>query len=177
MGAATNTQLFGFGRMIANPTSADSSAAYGGTELGTVGAVALRPRTRSAPHRREDLGGQVSDLVYLGDDVDAICVFNGWDSDALAKIHHSTSGTLVTLGAKTVGSWLGADEFALLYAPEDAAAPGFYLPRVVRMHERLEIPFSGFLPVAHAMRFLGLPPASGNLGRIGLIANLTGGWV
>lgn len=178
MGAPTSTQVFGFGRLIAAPTTSDPDTAYGGIVLGTVGGVALRPRTRFEPLIREDLGGQTADLLFLNHEIDAVCVFSGWDTDALARAFYATSSGLVNFpGSKNPGSWISDQAAALLYAPDDSAAPGWYLPRAVAVHDRLEIPFSGFLPVALAMRFVALPPASGDLGKIGPVSALLGAWV
>lgn len=177
MAAPTSTQVFGFGRLIANPTTAVKASNYGGTVLGTVGAVALRPRMRSDPQVSEMRGGQVVDVLYRGPDVDAVVLFKGWDDDALAIAFGSTTADLVKLpGTQTSGSWLGDTSFGLLLAPDRDASPGFYMPRAVAMHDRLEIPFSGYLPIALALRFLALPPASGDLCQIGTVADLQAGW-
>lgn len=175
MAAPSTTQVFGFGRLIVNPTTDVAASAYGGTVLGTPGGVAVRPRRRSDPHVREDLGGQVADVYYRGEDCDVVAVMKGWDSDALTRIYGGSSG-LVHLDG-TADAWLGDTSFGLLYAPDREASPGFYIPRAIAMHERLEIPFSGYLPLAHAVRFLALPPATGDLVRMGTVAQMSSEWI
>lgn len=177
MAAPSRRPVLGGGRLIAGPTTSDKATNYGGTVLGTVGAVALRPRQRVDPITREDRSGQVVDFLFRGCDVDAIVLFKTWDDDALARAFGSTTGDLVKIpGTQTSGTLLSDTSVALLLAPDLDTAPGFYMPRAVAMHDRLEIPFSGYLPVSLAIRFVALPPASGDLCQIGLAADLAAGW-
>lgn len=176
MGNPSQTQVMGFGRLIRNPTTSDSTTHYGGTLLGAIGGAALRPRLRHQTRTSPGRFGQVTDSMYLSEDVDLVVVFLNYDEAALAASFYSTSAAVVSLpGDKKPGTWLSDESSGLLLVP-DASGPGFYLPRAVPLHDRLDMQFGGYLGLTMAMRFLALPPASGDQAKIGAIASLTGEW-
>lgn len=176
MGDPSTDQVMGFGTLIANPSSGDAPY-YGGTALGAIGAALLRPRTRHRPRRSPSRGLQATDSIFLSQDVDLFVVFQSYEAAALSASFYDTTDTLVKLpGSKAAGSWLSDESVALLLAPDDSNAPGFYLPRTAPLHDRLDIPFGAYFPVSLAMRFWGLPPASGDSAQIGLLSDLLTGW-
>lgn len=178
MGAPSTTQTMGFGRLIVDPSSSDSSTNYGGTLLGAFASASFRPRMRHQPRTSESRGGQVTDSLFLSQDAELWVVFQNFGAAALAASFYDTTDDLVKLpGAKESGSWVSDESSAILLAPDvTSGGVGFYLPRVVPLHDRLQIEFGGFLGVAFAMRFLVLPPSSGDLAQIGTVADMVGGW-
>lgn len=121
------------GRLVANPTNLAAAFPYGGTELGIVHHSTLVPITRSDPVTAEEYGGEETERVLLGRDWTASILFRAYDPDALAALGFSVAtvagGAVVSEPGESAGALATDHAVKLLFAPEEAGAPGWILYR------------------------------------------------
>ncbi len=175
MAAKTTKLLHVRGRLIQDPTSADTPGAsgdYGGTILGTYQAFRLRQIARSALLTEEGRGGETVDAMHLGFDFEAQATMRTWDADALAEhfpasLAAGASGSVRQMLDPSTsyepGDWATDHSSALLWAPHDPVHPGLYLPNAVPHYlDEIEYSLGGYVETAldarwRALRTPGFP--------------------
>jgi len=131
------------GRLCFNPTNLSLTWPHGGTGLGLVKAISVKPMRTYEPIREEAFGQEVIDVLDVGESWILACVFRGLDDDALGKMFPST-GTGTSSARKTItypgsfraGTLKSDSAFKLLFTPEDEERhPWVYFPNALAMVE------------------------------------------
>jgi hypothetical protein len=113
------------GKLVKDPSNLGTTFPYGGTQLGAVEDVVVRPRRSSLEITGEEFGPEVLDVLNLGEAWTLGCLLRGFDADALALAFLSTAAG--TSGQKVVnypgsfraGTLASASSCVLLFAPDD----------------------------------------------------------
>lgn len=152
---------------------------HGGTGLGLVGSVQVMPPAIYRPVlREEDNGSDV--VVFLGGPLIVGMRIEGWDNDALAGTHPSTT----TVSGDRVIQWPGSGTqpggqvsplSKLVVTPDDPTKPGvivYSAAPMIQLNEGMRLQAKSFLYVP--VVFTGLPDGSGRLGAMGKFSRLSG---
>lgn len=143
--SSTLEQIYAGGLLYANPTS--NTSPYGGTVLGRLVDLALRPTFRTEAITAEEYGGEASDLLLLSEEWVLTAALVDWDADALARIfpNVTTGGSGEPLiqwpgGDYVPGSRLSGLAARLMLVPDDAGnanreVPGFVLQNAIPVPE------------------------------------------
>jgi len=173
------------GRLCIGPTSFSGSFPYGGTALGSTREIRVIRTSGYFDVTAEELGEQVVESVWCGEQYALGCYFRQWDETALGTVlENTTTGTTskrVTVkhwmdnsGGTEPGALLSARSVKLLFVPDDPdrnRAVIFYraLPRTADVVEyfqnirnRVETPAV----------FLAIPDATSRVCRIDFIRDL-----
>ena len=131
------------GRLCHTPTDLTTAWPHGGTGLGTVKEIAIRPVRNFETIKEEAFGQEVIDVINFCESWVLACIIRTLDDDALGKLFPTTyTGTssarkgLAYPGSFRAGT-LGSDSsFKLLFTPDDPDRhPWFYFPNVIAMVE------------------------------------------
>lgn len=125
---ATKSALKVPGRLVKDPTDLSAAFPYGGTELGLVSEVVVRPRAKHQVLTAEEWGELPWDVVYGGTSFLFGCLLRGVDDDAYAAIWPDTaSGTpsgdkkvLIRDDNGRAGTLLSTLSMELLFVPDAA---------------------------------------------------------
>ena len=114
------------GKLVANPTNFAGAFPYGGTQLGAVREVAVRPRRAHEALTAEEYGAEVVEVVDLGESWVLAASLRGFDDDAVSAVFAATalgasSGHKVVdyPGSFQAGVARSASAIGLLFAPDD----------------------------------------------------------
>lgn len=80
-----------YGKLVKDPTDLTAAYPYGGTELGLVGQIAIRPNNTSLPLTAEEWGDQVWDVLDGGTAFLLACTLRGVDGDAYSSVFLDTA--------------------------------------------------------------------------------------
>ena len=172
-----------YGKLVKDPTDLTADYPYGGTELGLVGSVLLRPRNQTQLLTAEEWGDQVWDAVDGGTSILLACTLRGVDGDAYGSLFLDTatgtpSGQKVIRfrsdngRAGTLRSTLG---MKLLFAPSSPLRHRAVLLRdaLPVLVEDTEIPMTKDEEWAVKVVFYGRPDSSNRVAEIAFIKDMT----
>ena len=117
------------GRLSHSPTSLSTAYPHGGTAIGLVGRIDLRPAAAAVLVTAEEFGGVVSDAVYGGEDwILRVTLREVLDADALAAVFPiyvagAAGGAILRADANSsvrAGSYLGDLAKVILFTPDNA---------------------------------------------------------
>ncbi len=169
----------------ADSTDPDDGPPYGGTELGFVKDIAVKPVVTHENIKNSEFGVEILDKIYVGEVWIVTCTLMTYDPDMLAKIYPNISTGSVSgkplftyPGSFLPGTRLAATKaFSLLFAAEDVERdPSFVLYRVLPMLvETAELNFSSDLSKGEEFRcqFVATRDGSDRLAQKGLFVDLT----
>lgn len=155
---------------------------HGGTGLGLVGNIVLSPPSNFRQHLSEGINSTWS-VQHMGGDLIMGALIESWDdNDALAKLWPN-----VDAGAtKQILKWPGTDFLPgtisdamalapLVFTPRDQTQPNAILIyKAAILHDvNLQLRLSSWRFLNYPVVFVALPDASGRLGEMGLLAELT----
>lgn len=168
------------GTLIINPVNT-TAPTYGGTILGVAHRSRLILQTVEDEIDAEEYGGEVVETLYRHRDVRALVLIRGWDNDAITTLFGNT--TLPVSGKRLItepGATHGAGDLGtsravkLLFAPQDARHPAWYLPRALpQLEETNELNWSIANELNLAAVFRGVRNAAGVTHQIGLLTDMT----
>jgi len=118
------------GRLCIGPTTLTTTFPYGGTALGSTREIRVVRTTGYYDVDAEELGGQVVESVWSGENYALGCYFRQWDETALGTVlENTTTGSTskrVTVkhwmdnsGGTEPGALLSARSVKLLFVPDD----------------------------------------------------------
>lgn len=181
MGAPDATKVWRApGTLVINPVNT-TGPTYGGTILGIAHAARLVLRTVEDEVDAEEYGGEVTETVFLRREVRALVLIRGWDNDAITTLFGnttlpaSTKRLITEPGATHAAGDLGTSRAVkLLFAPNDARQPAWYLPRALpQLEETDELNWSIANELNLAAVFRGVRNAAGVTHQIGLLTDMT----
>ena len=126
------------GRLVINPTDLGAAFPYGGTALGIVKAIAIRPGAKYQRITAEEYGGEVVEMVGNGEAWTLAAILRDFDHDAVAKLFGTVSaGNVVTYpGSVRAGRLMSDLAVKLLFAPNNpAVAPACLFYRALPLLE------------------------------------------
>jgi hypothetical protein len=173
------------GRLCISPTSLSGSFPYGGTSLGSVREIRVARTSGYYDVSAEELGGQVVESVWSGENYALGCYLRQWDETALGTVFENTltTGTskhvavkhwMDASGGTEPGGLLSARSVKLLFVPDDTdrnRSVIFYraLPRLA---EVTEILMNVRNRVEFPAVFLAIPDATSRVCRIDFLRDL-----
>jgi len=166
------------GKLVADPTDLGVAFPYGGTVLGVMHEVAILRRGFLDGRTAEELGGEVAEQTYRGEEWAVSAVLQTWDADALARIYTIATGgsggvPVVSYPGATRGSKQSDRAIALLLAPEDAAETGalFYAALPQLLDDVLIL--SGRERLEKRAGWLGIRDSSGRVVQMARVQDMT----
>jgi hypothetical protein len=157
------------GRLAINPQNLATAWPHGGTGLGLIQDIFLKPSRAYETIREEAFGNEVVDVVDLGESVIIAASLRGFDGDAIGTLFPSTvlatlsgkrevlypnpsGGTTSAYGTFRAGTFRSGNSVVLMYTPDDYNKyPSLICYRAIPLVEATaEIKFSyeeGMIPV------------------------------
>lgn len=93
------------GTLVLNPTDLTAAYPHGGTPLGLVRDVVISRRELTFEVTAEEFGGEIADVLYMGEEWLIVFSLRGWDNDAIGNLFFNTS--LPTKSDERALSWPG----------------------------------------------------------------------
>lgn len=128
------------GRLCVNPTSLATAWPHGGTGLGLVGDVVVKPGQASEHLHEESFGVETIDVLDLGEAWTLAATLRSFDSDAVAAVFPATvtgttsgkTGVAYPGASYRAGTLRSSNSVSLLFTPDDPGRHDFvYFPRAV----------------------------------------------
>lgn len=174
------------GRLSYNPTSLSLDYPHGGTALGIVRQISVRPAVAHQEIKAEEFGVETVDILYIGEAWVLTAILRSFDNDMLGVVWANTK-TPGTSGKRTVeypgtgaspvraGSLVSNRSVKLVFTPDDTQHhPMLILYRALPMiQESTEISLALNLKFEIAVAFVGIRDASGRIVAFGMKEDLT----
>ena len=172
------------GRLCVNPANLAAAFPHGGTALGIVKAVSVRPGVSYQEVTAEEYGGERIEVVATGEAWVLAAILRSWDHDALSRFFPSevvggSGQPLVThpsLVADTgrAGRLLSASSIVLCFSPDSPANhPGLVMHRAIPMLDAaIETNLSLARPQEIAVVFAAIRSAAGKSVSWGRLADI-----
>lgn len=176
--ADLNTAFLATGKLSYGCTNLATAYPHGGTALGLVGNLWVFTQSESKALLAEETNSAV-EVLWLGGDVTISGTLNNWDNDALAFFNPNTS----VVSSATVIEWPGSDVVAgapvttytnVVFTPNNSAHPGVILNVAAPVPEvNAQMALSAYRWLELPFVLVGLPNASGNVGKMGKFSVLS----
>jgi hypothetical protein len=184
MGAADATKVFNVGcQLIWNPTDLSAAYPHGGTELGAIDEVLIKPSFKTSLVKGGDdkFAGHVVEDHFIGEEWLLGVVLRQWDDDIKNVLFPNTT-TSSGVAQRTVrttgvtfppGSRMSSRAGKLLVASKDINAPSLFFRNASPILDpQAEVAMMAIDELAFPMMFRCYPATNQRLYEMGLLADL-----
>jgi len=170
------------GRLSFGPVDLTTAYPHGGTALGVVRAIVVRPNAQYRAVTAEEYGGETVEQVYAGEAWTLAAVLREFDDDAVSTIFQNASSGSVSQheliehpGANRAGRIMVVAKGVVLVFTPDAPDTNFVvLHRAIPMIEdAAELNFSHATPMEIGVVFSAVRDSAGKMVSIGRAEDIT----
>lgn len=173
------------GRLVINPGGFGGVFPYGGTALGIVKAIAVRPGVTYEEVTAEEYGGERVEVIATGEAWTLAAVLRSWDSDGVTRVFPTTSvpgsgipqvrhPNTADANAGRAGRIMSDSSVVLAFCPDAPLVhPGVVFHRAIPLlAEQAEMQLSLARPTELAVVFAAIRSATGKSVTIGRLSEI-----